>query len=423
MGCAFAPCYPTSMDVLRGRPVVVLGIPLDEDLLDANGQVLLRRGACIQNRETLQRIVALGAALEGAPAFVAPRKDEVPPRLPRTEGRPGVFGQLGACSDLARGIFRDPGGLRDFERRVRAVGSAVIDAARRDSDAALAFVFSQDAPGDYPVRHQVDVSIIAAMLADEVGFDPVRTASLVCAALTMNLSMLDLQADLQKSPAALSKDARSKVRNHPIASAVRVRATGVTDGVWIEAVEKHHESLDGSGYPRGLSDQDIPQEAHVLHLIDMFCARIAIRARSCPDTPKGVLADSLLLAMRRSLPRDLCERFIRLIGFHPPGSVVRLANGEIAIARLRTSDVRCPRVVSLALADGTPLESPVDHDTADPRFAIVSSARLGDLPPGIDLASLWAQPPAAVPWAGGRRPGPAEGRNVAALAREDSRFP
>ena len=66
------------------------------------------------------------------------------------------------------------------------------------------------------------------------------------AALTMNLSMFELQGILATHAGPLSDEQRRLIRSHPTRSVQLLSEAGVTDKDWLRAVEQHHEAVDRS---------------------------------------------------------------------------------------------------------------------------------------------------------------------------------
>ena len=75
----------------------------------------------------------------------------------------------------------------------------------------------------------------------------------------------------------------------------------------IDVVLHHHEYLDGSGYPHGLSGGEIPDLVRILTISDIFGALIERRSYK-PPLP-GEVAYQALQEMDRKLDRDLVREF------------------------------------------------------------------------------------------------------------------
>lgn len=76
------------------------------------------------------------------------------------------------------------------------------------------------------------------------------------------------------------------IKKHPIYSREILKNQNFGEDI-TQVVFSHHERCDGSGYPRGISEADIPKAAKLLAIVDSFCAitedRPYRKARSVED--------------------------------------------------------------------------------------------------------------------------------------------
>ncbi|TRZ90158.1 MAG: hypothetical protein D4R84_16630, partial [Rhodocyclaceae bacterium] len=130
-----------------------------------------------------------------------------------------------------------------------------------------------------------------------------------------------------------------------------------------EAVEQHHESMDGTGYPHGLSGQDICVEARVLKAADIWCALLSARPNRPAKYPHDAIQE-LLTRERMRLDMSVLATLRRLLGNYPPGTLVRLASREIAVVTNFTHGNGAPRsVVAVLNATGEVIGEPALRDT------------------------------------------------------------
>ena len=92
----------------------------------------------------------------------------------------------------------------------------------------------------------------------------------------------------------------------------------------------HHERLDGSGYPRGITAERIPYYAKIIAVIDSYDSMIS-------DTPYSQGITTLdacrhIYQYKNSLyDKDILGHFIHFIGIYAPGSLVEMNTGEVGI--------------------------------------------------------------------------------------------
>ena len=78
------------------------------------------------------------------------------------------------------------------------------------------------------------------------------------------------------------------------------------------------------------------------------------------------------MLQQKGISQALASVIVKEIGIYPPGSYVRLANGETAIVTQRGEQVHTPVVSSLLNSSGMPLGEPVQRNTGNASFAIAS---------------------------------------------------
>lgn len=221
------------------------------------------------------------------------------------------------------------------------------------------------------LRHGFSAAILGIHLGRAIQLDPIRQHTITKAAMFMNLPSIELQDDLT-APYAVPSDAqRITLARHPQLAADLLRDSPGADLCWIEAVEQHHESLDGSGYPAALRGDEISLEARILKIADVWCALVAPqRFHRNPMKPREAM-HWLLSRSRQMFDPTLLEALRRVNGTYPPGTLVRLANRETAIVVDAPHGVARPReVVSFLGAHGRLFREPVRRDTRRTHYAI-----------------------------------------------------
>jgi putative nucleotidyltransferase with HDIG domain len=101
-----------------------------------------------------------------------------------------------------------------------------------------------------------------------LGLSDHQLEGLHIAALLHDIGKITLPSDYLAKPSKLSKEERAVIRCHSEAGYEILKTIHFPWPV-AEIVYQHHEHLDGSGYPRALTDKDILLEAKILAVADV----------------------------------------------------------------------------------------------------------------------------------------------------------
>jgi HD-GYP domain-containing protein (c-di-GMP phosphodiesterase class II) len=256
-------------------------------------------------------------------------KDAVQGDSGTPRAQPSVLSALNKCNRRLEKLLADLRNEQNAESELRGIAREVIAAVDLNPDVALASIFLSQIAGTYAVRHCIETAIVVVLVARRMRKSQSEVLMLAAAALTMNVGMLRHQNTFHKS-SSLSCDELDIVRRHPVESVDLLRDAGVKDEEWIGCVLMHHENDDGSGYPDGRTSEDITQGARLISLADRYCAQVSARNYRCSVKPDKAL-HNLLGEPDKVVDTVLAESFIGLLGKYPPGSLVRLRNGEIGV--------------------------------------------------------------------------------------------
>lgn len=277
-----------------------------------------------------------------------PSQQEVQPPSTAACHRWALWQEL---ADELAPVLQDPLGCSGFLHDIRVAASQVMQLTRQDPDIGIFHMVhaTDDKVHRYSVLHAMHVAMLMALVGLRKDWGDARTLSGVQAALTMNLSITELQTELALQTSPLTDAQQAAIHAHPLASWQMLRQLGVTDEDWLIAVAQHHEQADGSGYPQGLNQPH--QLADALRTCDVFGAKISPRAgRTGLLTPRAAAE-----IFRQRSAGYFGATIIRELGLYPPGCLVALYTGEQAVVVRRSVDPSAPDVVLLSDRQGAPL--------------------------------------------------------------------
>ena len=108
-------------------------------------------------------------------------------------------------------------------------------------------------------------------------------------------------------PGKLDPDELKKMRRHPADGAVILAKDSRMSKELIAITRSHHEYLDGSGYPDGLTADEIPDIVRLITVIDIYSA--LLEARSYKSSMKPREAYDALVEMGGKLDQDIVRAF------------------------------------------------------------------------------------------------------------------
>lgn len=117
--------------------------------------------------------------------------------------------------------------------------------------------------GDLP-----KVAKLACAIAKEIGLPEEKIEAICAAGLFHDIGKINIPAEILSKPSGLSREEMDLVKSHPQAGYdILVNI----DLPWpvAQIVFQHHERMDGSGYPQGLSGREILMEARILGVADV----------------------------------------------------------------------------------------------------------------------------------------------------------
>jgi HD-GYP domain-containing protein (c-di-GMP phosphodiesterase class II) len=263
------------------------------------GQFAVRLGLAPAVRDSLQHVFERWDG-KGAPAKLEGERIALPARIVVLADIVEVFRRLGGTEAAVDVAYRRAGGQLDpdLARHVcdnadalfggidETVGWEAVIAAEPalttplsgvDLDSALEAVADfADLKSPYTTGHSRGVAELAAGAALLAGFDETASVELRRAGLLHDIGRLGVSNTIWDKQGRLSETEMERVRMHPYLTQ-RTFSRSPRLGRLAEVAAEHHERLDGSGYPRGLSGSALSPEARIVAAADAYQAMTELR--------------------------------------------------------------------------------------------------------------------------------------------------
>jgi HD-GYP domain-containing protein (c-di-GMP phosphodiesterase class II) len=196
-----------------------------------------------------------------------------------------------------------------------AAARSIAGAQKQLDEAYLEFTKTMaqtlDARDPYTAGHSTRVSDYAVAIAEALNLSMRETESLRVAANLHDIGKIGVPDAVLQKPGKLSTDEMEVIKRHPLIG------KRILEGVakfrdYLAVVELHHENHDGSGYPWGLTGEETPLGARIVHVVDAFDAMTTSRPYRNAMPPERALG---ILQQHAGTQFDpaIVEVFLRLV--------------------------------------------------------------------------------------------------------------
>ncbi len=185
----------------------------------------------------------------------------------------------------------------ELAARVRALLELkfVTDALEDAEQVIISLARTIDARDRYTYGHSARVSFYAGLLGERIGLEGRMLATVRRGGLFHDFGKIAIRDAVLLKPAKLTAEEYAEIKRHPTVGQDLLRNMKTLLHA-MPVVYHHHERMDGSGYPDGISGEAIPITARVTTIVDVFdaltTARVYRGALSREDT-LGIMADEV----------------------------------------------------------------------------------------------------------------------------------
>lgn len=267
---------------------------------------------------------------------------------------------------------------REARRLVDSLAQAV--AQNRTALIALTALKEYD---NYTFTHMVNVSILTMAQARSLGIEGTLLRECGLAALMHDIGKVRTPLEILNKPDKLTDTEFAIMRLHVFDGAAMLKRTAEMPRLASVVAFEHHLRLDGSGYPAGVRRSSLNLATMLCGIADVYDAMRSQRAYQ-ESFPTERVLEVLKRNNGRQFDPHLVRRFSQLVGIYPPGNVVRLDTGEIAVVlRIHAPDPYRPKVRVVADAAAGRLSRPYDVCLWDAAEGAGPKSVVGPLDPAV----------------------------------------
>ncbi len=227
------------------------------------------------------------------------------------EGNPEALAKKlhGLCQDIMKGFFEF-----NVSSKVLKLIDPIMEKMQQCMTEANHSILAKTLSKDFSLyTHCVNVGLYCLSFGVYNKIKPEEVHFLGMGGLFCDIGMSTVPADILQKKTVLSKEEDEVVKQHINKGKEILIETGFSDSVVLEIIENHHEEYNGGGYPKGTSGNDIPFNARVCKIMDMYN-----NFTSPGNSKKALLPIQALTQMtteyRPQFDPELLKQFILMMG-------------------------------------------------------------------------------------------------------------
>ncbi|GEM_PF-5657064 len=210
---------------------------------------------------------------------------------------------------------------------------------------------------DYIYKHSLQTALLSMVIGNEMNMGDRELWRLGVGALIHDTGMLKIPQAIRKKSGQLNQEQRQKMKKHLLMGARVINGLKACPADIQKVMLQHHERYDGSGYPSGLKGEQIHLHARIVNLTMTYVALNQPR----PNRPEYGIRKSIrnvIYDQKERYDPEILDVFLSVMGVFPPGGVVRLTSGALAIVMEADPDNPLDPIVRVLREKDQRLERP-----------------------------------------------------------------
>lgn len=230
-----------------------------------------------------------------------------------------------AVKSINQNLFAKPEQAR---QEAETLVQAIADSMLTDSDIAINLMKDQ-VGGEDVYFHSLNVTLLSMMLAKELKAPREAIRLMGMGAMFHDVGKIDIPDRIVRKPDPLTMPELSLLQQHCAYGVETGRKLGLPAAALL-VIAQHHEYMDGSGYPKGLTGADFNLLARIVAIVNAYDNLCNPFKFSLALTPHQAL--SLMYAQQRArFDAAALTAFVRCMGIYPPGTIVVLSNDSVGM--------------------------------------------------------------------------------------------
>jgi len=256
----------------------------------------------------------------------------------------------------------------------------IIGSVTRNSG-ALASLVRLKSSDEYTYLHSVAVCTLMVALARTLGLEGEEVRQLGLAGLLHDMGKARIPTEVLNKPGRLTDAEWALMKEHPTWGHEMLLANGGASPLVLDVCLRHHEKMDGSGYPGNLSAEQISLHARMGAVCDVYDAITSARPYKAPWDAGDAVRQ--MAQWKGHFDPAIFQAFVKTVGIYPIGTLVRLQSGRLGVVTEQNNASLLTPKVKVFFSTQT-------MKRFAPQLLDLAEAAVSDRITGVELAERWS---------------------------------
>ena len=197
-----------------------------------------------------------------------------------------------------------------------------------DNDAIAVDISALKVSDEYTFKHSVDVATMAMIVSRQYGFNDEQVQQIGVSGLLHDIGKSRIPTEVLNKAQKLTDEEFALIKKHSLLGYEILKDKPELSNAVKMGVLQHHEKINGSGYPMGVTEEQIHIFAKIIAVTDIYDALVTERPYKKAFTPRNAV--EMIMAMTGELDLQVMQSFLESVILYPVGTNVDLSNGEKA---------------------------------------------------------------------------------------------
>lgn len=327
---------------MRFMPVIYVreGAKLGKHIYDDEGRILLKKGATL-TRKILNRINEMGIRsvyIDDEFSDVE-LEDVIKPEL-RNKAISAVKEVFAHFEKFTKYMNENPiqnrSQIKKFNQKkdeylqfLGKIAEDIINDILSNKHVIVNLIDIKSAD-NYTYQHCINVAVLSLVLGIEMKLNKRELKNLCLGAMLHDIGKTIIPKEILLKKGKLTKEEFEIIKEHAAKGYEYLKSSIDIPGTARIITLQHHEKVDGSGYPQGLSDNEINKLSKIVAIADVYDALTSDRPYRQAMSPNEAL-EYIYANGGSHFDFEMVKTFSSKIIPYPVGTLVKLSNGEIAV--------------------------------------------------------------------------------------------